>query len=266
MPDTGSEAPIMLDWQDDETIAIVTLNRPHARNAISREMAQALIETLSALCDRPTPRCLVLQAAGSQAFSAGADLIERRGLSPARLTAHTDLIANAADALAAFPAATIAAVRGFALAGGAEWAIACDLRVFADDAVIGFPEVRIGVFPGAGGVVRLPRLVGDSAARDLLLTGRHVEAAEALRIGLADRVVAEPEVVATALALARTIALNAPLAVRAIKQTLAETVGVSESRAQAVSRRLRRPLDDTDDYREGLRAFAEKRQATFSGT
>jgi len=266
MLDSDLELPVTLDWRDDETIAIVTLNRPRVRNAINGAMADAVIETLGALRTRPTLRCLILQGAGSQAFSAGADLVERRGLPAAGLTAHTDVIADAAHALADFPVATIAAVRGYALAGGAEWAIACDLRVFADDAVIGFPEVRIGVFPGAGGVVRLPRLVGESAARDLLLTGRRIEAAEAWRLGLADRLVTAADVESTALAVARTIAKNAPLAVRAIKRTLSETVGVSEPIAHAISRRLRQPLDATDDYREGLSAFAEKRPANFSGS
>ena len=154
-------------------------------------------------------------------------------------------IEAAAEALAALPMPTIAAVRGFALAGGAELAIACDLRVAAEDATFGFPEVKIGIFPGAGGALRLPRIVGGGAARDLLFTGRQITAEEAFRIGLVDRLVPADSVLEAAAALAASIAANAPLAVRAVKRALAESHGTPLDEARRAVNALRAALDHT---------------------
>jgi enoyl-CoA hydratase/carnithine racemase len=160
---------------------------------------------------------------------------------------------------------SIAAIRGFALAGGAELAIACDLRVAAEDATLGFPEVRVGIFPGAGGVLRLPRIVGGGVARDLLFTGRRVSADEAFRIGLIDRLVAPRAVMESAVELAASIAANAPLAVRAVKRALEESHGRPLGDARSTVSALRAALDATDDYEEGLAAFADKRAPRFTG-
>jgi enoyl-CoA hydratase/carnithine racemase len=246
-------------------IAVVTLNRPAARNALSRQLVADLLAALADLARDAENRALVLTGAGDRAFCAGADLIERRTFTPAELTAHTESINAVCDALDAFPVPTIAAIRGFALAGGAELAIACDLRVAGEDAILGYPEVKIGVFPGAGGVVRLPQLVGAGAARDLLFTGRNVAAAEALRIGLVDRLVPVGQVLSAARELAEEIAANAPLAVRAVKRALRESAGLTVPDAHRVVAGHRRPLDTTADYAEGLAAFAERRRPEFSG-
>ena len=259
------DLPILVTVEADGRLATLTLNRPHARNAISRGMAAALAAGLRDLAAFKTLRVVVVTGAGERAFSAGADLAERRGMTPAERSAHTDAIAAAADALAALPVPTIAAVRGFALAGGAEFALACDLRVAADDAVFGFPEVAIGIFPGAGGAVRLPRLIGRGAANDLLFTGRRVTAAEALRLGLVNRVVSAAEVDAVARTIADQVVANAPLAIRALKQTLTEGAGLPDGPAHHLARRHRRPLDATADYAEGLAAFAERRVPHFTG-
>ncbi|MEA2585501.1 MAG: methylglutaconyl-CoA hydratase, partial [Thermomicrobiales bacterium] len=132
-------------------IATVTMNRPDARNALSRQLGADLLTALTDLSRDEQLRVLILTGAGERAFCAGADLIERRTLTSAELTTHTESINAVCDALAGFPVPTFAAIRGFALAGGAELAIACDLRIAGEDAVLGFPEVKIGVFPGAGG-------------------------------------------------------------------------------------------------------------------
>jgi enoyl-CoA hydratase/carnithine racemase len=186
-------------------------------------------------------------------------------LSPEERFAHTAAIEAAAEALAALPMPTIAAVRGFALAGGAELAIACDLRVAADDAIFGFPEVKIGIFPGAGGALRLPRIVGGGSARDLLFTGRRLTAEEAFRLGLVDRLTPAESVLETAAELASSIAANAPLAVRAVKRALEASHGTRHDDARRAVNWLRAPLDNTDDYEEGLAAFAEKRSPRFTG-
>ncbi|HEY7036769.1 MAG TPA: enoyl-CoA hydratase-related protein [Thermomicrobiales bacterium] len=246
-------------------IAILTLNRPASRNALSRQLAADLLAALTDLAREEHLRALILTGAGDRAFCAGADLVERRTMTPAELTAHTASINAVCDALADFPAPTIAAVRGFALAGGAELAVACDLRVAAEDAVFGYPEVKIGVFPGAGGVVRLPQLVGAGAARDLLYTGRNVYGDEALRIGLVDRLVPSDRFLRTARDLAEEIAANAPLAVRAVKRALVESIGLAGPDARRAVARHRRPLDATADYAEGLAAFSERRRPEFEG-
>lgn len=186
-------------------------------------------------------------------------------LAPDERAAHTAAIEAAAEALATLPMPTIAAVRGFALAGGAELAIACDLRVAAEDATFGFPEVRIGIFPGAGGALRLPRLVGGGAAHDLLFTGRNVAAEEAFRLGLVDRLVPADSVLETATALAASIAANAPLAVRAVKRAVEESHGTRRDEARRAVNALRAALDATADYEEGLAAFAERRSPRFTG-
>jgi methylglutaconyl-CoA hydratase len=250
---------------DERTgVATLTLNRPQALNAISRELAATLRRVCDELRDRQDVRAVIVAGAGERAFCAGADLKERRSLSPEERAAHTAAIEAAAEALAALPMPTIAAIRGFALAGGAELAIACDLRVAAEDAIFGFPEVRIGIFPGAGGVLRLPRLVGDGTARELLFTGRQLAADEALQLGLVDRLVSPATVITAANELAEAIAVNAPLAVRAVKRALRESHGLPFEEARRTVNALRAALDATEDYEEGLRAFAERRAPRFS--
>jgi enoyl-CoA hydratase/carnithine racemase len=241
------------------------LNRPESLNAISRQLAAELLATCSALAGRDDVWVVIVTGAGERAFCAGADLKERRMLSPGERTAHTVAIEAAAEALAGLPMPTIAAVRGFALAGGAELAIACDLRVAAADATFGFPEVKIGIFPGAGGALRLPRIVGGGAARDLLFTGRRIPADEAFRLGLVDRLAPAESVLKSATELAGSIAANAPLALRAVKLALAEGHGATDDDARRAVNALRAALDNTDDYEEGLAAFAERRPPRFTG-
>jgi enoyl-CoA hydratase/carnithine racemase len=234
-------------------------------NAISRQLAAELLATCDALTGREDVRAVVVTGAGERAFCAGADLKERRMLAPDERAAHTAAIEAAAEALAALPMPTIAAVRGFALAGGAELAIACDLRVAAEDATFGFPEVKIGIFPGAGGALRLPHIVGSGAARDLLFTGRRLTAEDAFRMRLVDRLVPAESVVEAAVELAASIAANAPLAVRAAKRALEASHGTRFDEARRAVNELRAALDSTDDYEEGLAAFAERRLPRFTG-
>lgn len=256
---------IRLSSHDDGRIVVLVLDRPEVRNAISRRLAQELHDACARLAEDASIRVLVLTGAGERAFCAGADLSERRTFTAADRLDHLVAIEAAAEALATLSMPTIAAVRGYALAGGAELAIACDLRVVATDAVFGFPEVRIGIFPGAGGAHRLPRLIGYGAARDLLFTGRQVGAEEALRLRLVDRVVGPTMTIDTALALAREIAANAPLAVRAVKQAVEDSHGLSVEAARHVVMGYRVSLERTADYDEGLAAFAEKRSPDFTG-
>jgi len=242
-------------------VARLTLNRPEARNALSSALIEELTRVLAVQARRPDLRALVLT--GNGAFCAGADLRERLSLSPEARGAHTRAINAIADTLAGFPVPAIAAVGGFALAGGGELAIACDLRLASPEAVFGFPEVAIGIFPGAGAPVRLPSLIGAGAARDLLYTGRRVAAAEAERLGLVNRVVGASELQAAALDLASDIAKNAPRAIRALKAALADSDGLPTRDAHAAVARHRAPLDVSEEYAEGLAAFSERRPPRF---
>jgi enoyl-CoA hydratase/carnithine racemase len=262
----GERSPSVLLIVDGESrVATLTLNRPEALNAISRQLAAELLATCNALTVREDVRAVIVTGAGERAFCAGADLKERRMLAPDERAAHTTAIEAAAEALAALPMPTVAAVRGFALAGGAELAIACDLRVAAEDATFGFPEVKIGIFPGAGGALRLPRIIGSGAARDLLFTGRRITAADAFRLGLVDRLALAESVVDAAAELAGSIAVNAPLAVRAVKRALEDSQGARPEEARRSVNALRVALDSTADYEEGLAAFAERRSPRFTG-
>lgn len=257
---------VIAERSADGTVVTVRLNRPAKRNALDRATVSELSSVLDRLIADPTIRALVLTGAGERAFCAGADLRERATLSPSERTAHTTAIADAADLIAEAPFPTIAAIRGFALAGGAELAIACDLRVASDDAIFGFPEVRLGIFPGAGGVLRLPALVGIGAARDLLFTGRRIDAHEAFRLRLIERLVPSVETTSAAVVLASEIAANAPLALRSVKAALADSVGRRGPDARRAIDRWRGPLDATADYQEGLTAFLEGRDPTFAGS
>jgi methylglutaconyl-CoA hydratase len=258
-----SAEPVLLNV--DEGIATLTLNRPAALNAISRALAADLLAALGDLATRPDLRVVVLRGAGGRAFCTGADLKERAALSAAEKGSHTGLISAAADVLAALPVPTIAAIRGYALAGGLELALACDIRLAAADAVFGLTEVRIGIFPGAGGPVRLPRVVGPGKARELIFSGRRIDATEALACGLVERVVPPTELDASAADLAGQIRDAAPLAVRAVKRVLDVTADLPLPAALAYAEALRRPLDATRDYSEGLAAFAERRKPQFTG-
>jgi methylglutaconyl-CoA hydratase len=259
----SDQPPLLLDVVDG--IATVTLNRPHALNAINRALAEELSAACRALRERDDVRVVIVTGAGERAFCAGADLRERGSMTAAERNAHRGGIEAAAEDLANLPMPTIAAVRGYALAGGTELAIACDLRVAGTDAIFGVPEVKIGIFPGAGGVLRLPPLIGLGNARDLLFTGRQVSADEAMRIGLVTRLVEPEAVLPTARELAAQIAANAPLALRAVKDALRVSQGLPAAAARDEVNRRRIALDDTADYEEGLRAFAEKRPPRFTG-
>jgi methylglutaconyl-CoA hydratase len=247
-------------------VATITLNRPEARNALSRALVAEFRAALAELGADSRLRALIVAATReSNAFCAGADLVERTKLTPEERLEHLHGISGLAEALAAFPTPTIAAVHGYALAGGCEVAMACDIRVAAEGSVFGLPEVAVGLMPGAGGVARLPKLVGAGRARELLFTGRRIPVEEAARIGLVDHVVPLAELDTAAMELAEAIAANAPLAVRALKRALRASDSLPIDQATAAVLRERIPLDQTKDYLEGITAFAEKRKPRYTG-
>ncbi len=254
-----AEQDSVLVTRPETWLAIVTLSRESVRNAISRDMARQLVRRLNELATEPELRALILTGAGSKAFSSGADLKERHRMTPRQRQEHTSEIRAAADSIASFPAPVVAVINGFALAGGAELAVACDLRVAGERAIIGFPEVRVGIFPGAGAIERLPRIVGASKARHLLYSGRQVEADQALSIGLVDSVVPDDYVLIEATRICRDIASQSISAVRALKRAILALEREPPDQAAQIVRAIRAELDSSADYNHGLEAFAEGR-------
>jgi enoyl-CoA hydratase/carnithine racemase len=244
-------------------VAAVTLDRPDALNAISTELAVELAETFEPLATDPGVRAVVLTGAGERAFCVGADLKQRAGFDDHDWFVQREAFRRGFGAVRRCPLPTVAAVAGFALGGGAELALACDLVVAGDDAVFGLPEVRLGLVPAGGGTQLLVRRVGRSAARDLVLTGRRVGAEEARRLGLADRVVPRAEVLAAATALAAEIAGNAPTAVRMAKWAMEVGGDLPVEAAMEVEDQAWRRAVESDDRREGIAAWVEKRDPDF---
>jgi enoyl-CoA hydratase len=237
---------------------LVTLNAPERRNAIDQEMVDGLHAVLDALWHDESVAALVVTGAGDKAFAAGADIAQlRERTSKDALKAINSGIF---ERIEEFPAPVIAAIKGFALGGGCELAIACDLRVLGASAKLGQPEVKLGIIPAAGGTYRLPRLVGLGRARELIYTGRMVDADEALRIGLANAVVPDAEVVDRALALANDIAQNGRLAVRGAKRALNALSRPGQENARPFESNVQAVLFDSDDKRARMDAFLHKQK------
>jgi enoyl-CoA hydratase/carnithine racemase len=246
-------------------VATVTLDRPEALNAISTELALELAAAVEPLGVDPGVGAVVLTGAGERAFCVGADLKQRAGFDDQGWFVQREAFRRGFAAVRRCPLPTVAAVRGFALGGGTELAISCDLVVAATDATFGLPEVRLGLVPAGGGTQLLVRRVGRSAARDLVLTGRRVGAAEALELGLADRVVPGGEVLAAATALAAEVAGNAPTAVRMAKWALEVGADLPLEAAMEVEDQAWRRAVLSDDRREGIAAWVEKRDPRWPG-
>jgi enoyl-CoA hydratase len=237
-------------------IAEVTLNRPEARNAINLQMVRELRQALDELSGRDDVRALILRGAGEKAFAAGADIADLFGRTSreALLSINSQLFQAVED----FPLPTIAAIRGYALGGGLELALACDIRIAADDAKLGLPEVSLGIFPAAGGTRRLPRLIGDGLARELVFTGRIVNAEEALRMGLVNRVVPAARLEDEARGLAGEIAKNGELALRMAKLSLLATARGVDS--DAIEKAAQALLFDSPDKASRMRAFLDRKK------
>jgi enoyl-CoA hydratase len=249
--------------EQDEHVLVVTMNRPAARNALSGEMLKIMREAWDRVDEDPTVRACVLTGAGG-AFCAGADLKAMTANHPG----ETRFDAAVIEPLLKGRRLTkplIAAVEGPAIAGGTEILQATDVRVAGESARFGVSEPRWGLYPLGGSAVRLPRQIPYTVAADLLLTGRHIRAEEALRIGLIGHVVPDGQALAKALELAELIAANGPLAVRAILRTIRETEGMAENDAFKVDARLGMEVFRSEDAKEGPRAFSEKRKPDFQG-
>jgi enoyl-CoA hydratase len=245
-----------------DRIEIVTINRPDVRNAIDYATSVQISEAFDEIEIDDDVWVVILTATGDKAFSAGMDL---KAFSSGELP-ETPGMGFAGICERKFPKPLIAAVNGAALAGGFELVLACDLVVASENAIFGVPEVTRGLFPGAGGLIRLPRRIPRAKAWEMALTGQAITAQEAKDVGLVNYVVPFSEVLPKALDLAGTIARNAPLAVKLAKQVLAQAPDLPESQAWVINNELLNLVRASNDAREGALSFAEKRPPTWSGS
>ncbi len=249
----------------DGSVATVTLNRPDVLNALNAQLFTDLDHVWQLLAKNPTIRVILLTGAGPKAFAAGADIAELAATDAAsaeRIALRGQSIMSHMETCGK---PVIACINGFALGGGCELALACTLRLAADTARLGQPEVKLGLIPGYGGTQRLPRLVGPSAALRLILTGDIIPAAEALRIGLVDEVLPAADLLPRAHALAHQIAAMPPLAVAASIEAVHGGAALPLNQALALEAGIFGRLANTADKREGIAAFLEKRPPTFTG-
>lgn len=244
-------------------VALVTLDRPKVLNALDFAMIAELTDTLEALDRDAACRAIVITGSGERAFAAGADVRELAVQTPASLLGDDHF--HRWERIKRIRKPLIAAVRGFALGGGCELAMTCDLIVASEDAQFGQPEIRLGVIPGAGGTQRLTRAIGKAKAMDMVLTARPMGAREAEAHGLVTRVVPPPETVAAALEIGAAIAAMPPLAVIAAKQAVNRAEELPLEAGLEFERRSFYGLFASEDQKEGMAAFTEKRPATWKG-
>jgi enoyl-CoA hydratase/carnithine racemase len=256
--------PELVHLEVDDGVGIVRLDRPPA-NAISVELARDLLAALAEAETRDDVGALVLWG-GPTLFAAGADIKRMVDANLEAIREQVTTLGEACDRLEAMPKISIAAIAGYALGGGFELALACDLRYVAEDARVGQPEIRIGVIPGAGGTQRIGWLAGMGVARDLTYTGRQVEADEARALGLVERVVPAADVLDAAVADARVFARGPRVALAAAKEAIHQAVRSPGPAGLARERELFLSLFGTADQREGMRAFVEKRPPRFHGS
>jgi len=247
-------------------IAEIVLDRPEALNAISSELAVALTSVALSVADDSSVRAVVLSSAVPRAFCVGADLKERAGFSEAELLAQRPVFRALFGSVLSLPMPVVAAVHGPALGGGYELALCCDLIVADSSALVGLPEVGVGLVPGGGGTQLLSRRVGWARAADLLFTARRVPSGEAATLGLVDRLVSTGSDRSVALELASVVARNGPVAVRSAKRALREGFGLPVPEALDVEDAAWRTAAATADRREGIAAFVDKRDPDWTGT
>ena len=248
-----------ITYEVEGQIGIITINRPKALNALNSAVLDELDKTLDAV-DQEAIRCLILTGAGEKSFVAGADIGEMSTLTKAEGEAFGKKGNDVFRKLETFPIPVIAAVKGFALGGGCEISMSCDIRICSENAVFGQPEVGLGITPGFGGTQRLARIVGTGKAKEMIYGARNIKAEEAYRIGLVNNVYPAEELMPAAKKLASTIARNAPIAVRNCTRAINEGIQVDMDQAIVIEEKLFGSCFETCDQKEGMNAFLEKRK------
>jgi enoyl-CoA hydratase len=256
---------LLVERERDGQRVVVTFNRPKQLNAINGTVVRELDEVCAGLEADPVARVVLFTGAEERAFVAGADVGEFVGLTPVEALTFGQRIQRLFSRLEALPQVTIAAVNGFALGGGCELTQCCDLVLAAETARFGQPEVNLGIIPGAGGTQRLTRIVGMHRAKELNLLGEMIDAQEAYRIGVANRVVAADRLMAEARALADKLIAKAPIALRLIKEAMNEGYDLDLPKGLAIEAKAWGVVYSTEDKTEGVAAFLEKRKPAFKG-
>ena len=249
----------------DGAVALLTINRPQVLNALNSATIDELRRAVLDVRHDAAIRAVVITGAGDKSFVAGADINELAVQRPVQGKEHARRGQHVFDLIENLGKPVIAAINGYALVGGCELAMACTLRIAANTARLGQPEINLGLLPGYGGTRRLARLVGKGVALDMLLTGRQVDADEALRIGLVNRVVPRETLVADAMTFAAELAAKAPVAMQYIMEAVNRGLEVSFDKAQFLEATLFGLVASTDDMREGTTAFLQKRKPQFKG-
>jgi enoyl-CoA hydratase len=250
-----------------EGVGIITFNNPEKRNAMSLEMWEGFGNALTELGDHPDVRVVVLVGAGDKAFVSGADIsqFEKTRHNAAASEEYSKRSAAQRALLADYPKPTIACIRGFCLGGGMQVAMLTDIRMASDNGQFGIPAAKLGIAYGYDGLKNLVSLVGPSWARLIMYTGIRIDSAEALRIGLVDRVLPDSELWGATMEIARTISGNAPLAIQAAKITIAQVLKDADKRDMNAINDIGTACMDSEDFREGRQAFMEKRKPQFKG-
>lgn len=248
-----------ITYETEGMVGVITINRPKALNALNSQVLAELDETLDNV-DINTVRALILTGAGEKSFVAGADIGEMSTLTKAEGEAFGKKGNDVFRKLETFPVPVIAAVNGFALGGGCEISMSCDIRICSENAVFGQPEVGLGITPGFGGTQRLARIVGVGMAKQMIYSARNIKADEAFRIGLVNAVYPLEELMPAAKKLAATIAKNAPIAVRNCKKAINEGLEVNMDDAIVIEEKLFGDCFESYDQKEGMAAFLEKRK------
>lgn len=256
---------VLLIEKLDGRVALLTFNRPDKMNALNLEVRRALFAALAELREDDDVRVVVLTGAGEKAFIAGADIGEFEGMAPVEQYRAMQQ-GNIYSAMEEFPKPIIAMINGYCLGGGCELSMACDIRVASSRAMLGQPEINLGIIPGGGGTQRLPRLVGEGHAMRLIMTGELISASEAERIGLVEKVFEPEDLREATLEMARTIASRSPIALQAAKESILVARRMPLDEGLKFERAWFGLLFSTEDKNEGVAAFLSKRPAEFKGT
>lgn len=258
------EKPILFEVQD-KYIGVIRLNRPEVMNAFSVLLLEEWNRILDELETKQEIRAVIITANGQKAFSAGADLKERKQMTDEQVKSTVTLIGKTIQRIATLPVPVIAAMNGAAIGGGMELALACDIRIASDNIKMGLTETSLAIIPGAGGTQRLARLIGTGQAKRLIFTAQLVETEEAERLGLVEKTVRSDEVFNQALEMASKIAENGPVAIRGAKQAINDGIEVDIHSGLSIENLCYQETIQTKDREEGLQAFRDKRKPNYQG-
>lgn len=252
-------------YEKRDGMAIITINRPEVRNALNEEAMHEILSEINDANGDDNVKAIIITGAGDRAFCAGLDLKSIRDAGPFKIFKTVRLLQEITLFIEECSKPVIAAINGYALGGGLEIALACDIRIASENAMLGQPEINLGFFPGGGGTQRLPKLIGRAVAKELIFTGRMIDAKTAKDIGLVNRVVPLDKLMATAEELAREIVSKPPLALRLAKLLINSSFDLDIRTGLAYEAALIALISTTEDFKEGISAFLEKRKPIFKG-